>query len=84
MSAARQTPRRAADRVEVARFVDALFRYADEGTFVSLRAFDQVDRNQVRAHSAATHFLRAGKLDPQSNLSASATASAHVFSQRGS
>jgi hypothetical protein len=28
-----------ADRPQIARFVDALFRYADEGTYVSLRSF---------------------------------------------
>jgi hypothetical protein len=31
--------RPAADRGQISRFVDALFRYADEGTVVSLRAF---------------------------------------------
>jgi RecA-family ATPase len=35
-----------ADRAELARFIGALFPYADEGTFVSLRAFDQEDRGQ--------------------------------------
>lgn len=32
-----------ADHDQIERFVSALFRYADEGTFVSLRAFDQID-----------------------------------------
>ena len=32
-----------ADRQELATFIDALFKYADEGTFASLRAFDQFD-----------------------------------------
>jgi hypothetical protein len=34
-----------ADRDEVARFVTALFRYADGGTHASLRAFDQFRRD---------------------------------------
>lgn len=34
-----------ADRTELARFIGALFQYADEGTFVSLRAFDQERRD---------------------------------------
>jgi hypothetical protein len=34
----------AADREELARFVDALFRYADEGSFIQLKAFrDDID-----------------------------------------
>jgi hypothetical protein len=38
------SPRLAADRGQIGRFVAALFRYADEGTVVSLRAFrDDVD-----------------------------------------
>lgn len=36
-------PEFAADGAEIQRFVASLFRYADEGTFVSLRGFDQVD-----------------------------------------
>lgn len=32
------------DAGEIRRFVEALFRYADPATYVSLRAFDQVDR----------------------------------------
>lgn len=32
-----------ADAGELSRFVDALFRYADSGTFVSLRSFHQFD-----------------------------------------
>jgi hypothetical protein len=41
-----------ADRDQIARFVDALFRYADEGSYVSLRAFydDANDRYDIRAH----------------------------------
>ena len=31
---------------EIGRFVSALFAYADEGSFISLRAFDQVDRGK--------------------------------------
>lgn len=38
-----------ADRAEVQRFVASLFRYADDGTFASLRAFDQLDANQPAA-----------------------------------
>ena len=34
-----------ADRDQIARFVATLFAYADENTFVSLRAFDQTDRS---------------------------------------
>ena len=30
----------------IADFIDALFRYADAGTFISLRAFDQQDRGR--------------------------------------
>src|SRR3954447_10349371 len=30
-----------ADRDQVTRFVDALFRYADEGTYVSLRSYHE-------------------------------------------
>ena len=37
-----------ADGQEIARFAEALFRYAEEGTFVSLRAFYD-DRDQVFA-----------------------------------
>lgn len=37
----------APDTAELARFYDALFRYADEGTYVSLRAFHQSDRGQA-------------------------------------
>lgn len=33
-----------ADRGELHRFITTLFRYGDEGTFASLRAFDQFDR----------------------------------------
>jgi hypothetical protein len=40
-----------ADRGQIARFVDALFRYADEGTYVSLRAFHD-DANSVFAIEA--------------------------------
>jgi Primase C terminal 2 (PriCT-2) len=36
----------AADRQQITRFVDALFRYADQGTFISLRAFDQFRRDR--------------------------------------
>ena len=36
-----------AHRPEVAQFVSALFRYADPGTYVSLRAFDQFDRGKA-------------------------------------
>jgi hypothetical protein len=32
------------DRDQLAQFVDALFRYAEEGSFVSLRAFDEHNR----------------------------------------
>ncbi|MFT8247293.1 PriCT-2 domain-containing protein, partial [Roseomonas sp. BN140053] len=35
---------------ELAAFVGALFRYADEGTFISLRAFDQRDRARPPVH----------------------------------
>jgi len=35
-----------ADRTEIERFVDALFRYASEGGVVSLRAFDDADKGQ--------------------------------------
>jgi hypothetical protein len=35
-----------ADRDEIRRFTDALFRYADENTFASLRAFDQFRRGR--------------------------------------
>jgi putative DNA primase/helicase len=34
------------DRAAIAAFVEALFRYADEGTWVSLRAFHQTDGGQ--------------------------------------
>jgi len=34
----------AADSEQIAKFVDALFRYADEGSFVSLRAFDDKEK----------------------------------------
>lgn len=34
------------DASEIRSFLDAVFRYADPGTFVSLRAFDQVDRGR--------------------------------------
>lgn len=34
-----------ADRDQLDRFIAALFRYADQGTFASLRAFDQTDRS---------------------------------------
>jgi len=37
----------APDTAELSRFFGALFRYADEGTFVSLRAFHQSDRGQA-------------------------------------
>ncbi|CAH0242892.1 AAA family ATPase [Roseomonas sp. CECT 9278] len=43
-----------ADRDQITRFVDALFRHADEGTFVSLRAFYD-DANQV--YGIETHRL---------------------------
>lgn len=46
---------RVADRDEIQRFVDALFRYADDGSYVSLRAFYD-DTNQVfgiRSHQIA-------------------------------
>jgi hypothetical protein len=39
-------PQRAADTEEMGVFVGALFPYADDGTFVSLRAFDQHDRGK--------------------------------------
>lgn len=38
-------PSLSADRAELARFVSALFRYADAGTYVSLRAFHQFRRD---------------------------------------
>jgi putative DNA primase/helicase len=46
MSAAapEQAPGLQADAGQIAPFFDALFRYADEGTFLSLRAFDQFDK----------------------------------------
>lgn len=34
-----------ADRDQIAQFVTALYRHADEGTFISLRAFDQTRRD---------------------------------------
>jgi predicted P-loop ATPase len=40
-----EAPSFSADRSEVAKFVQALFRYADSGTFASIRAFDQFDRS---------------------------------------
>lgn len=33
-------------RDDISRFVSTLFRYADEGSFISLRAFDQHDRGR--------------------------------------
>lgn len=36
---------RAADRAEIASFIGALFRHADEGTYISLRGFDQTRRD---------------------------------------
>jgi hypothetical protein len=39
-----------ADREQIAQFVDLLFRYADEGTFVSLRIFDQFDPGSPALH----------------------------------
>ena len=33
-----------ADRAQIEAFVHTLFPYADDGTFISLRAFDQFDR----------------------------------------
>lgn len=38
-------PDLSADREELTRFVSALFRYAEAGTFASLRAFDQFKRS---------------------------------------
>src|SRR3954449_4999289 len=37
------------DRDQAQTFLDALFRYADEGTFVSLRAFDDRRENEKAA-----------------------------------
>jgi hypothetical protein len=34
-----------ADRTELASFISSMFRYADEGTFISLRTFDQGRRD---------------------------------------
>src|SRR4051794_284071 len=37
------------DRGQVQQFIKALFRYADEGTFVALRAFDDLHGNEKAA-----------------------------------
>jgi hypothetical protein len=39
-----RAPRHLADRAEIDAFTSGIFLYADEGTFVSLRIFDQYDR----------------------------------------
>jgi hypothetical protein len=39
-----------ADREQIAQFVNLLFRYADEGTFASLRIFDQFDPGKPALH----------------------------------
>ena len=41
------------DQDQIERFVSALFRYADEGTFVSPRAFDQFDRTKPPLYGAS-------------------------------
>ncbi|MBS7790082.1 DUF3987 domain-containing protein [Roseococcus sp. SDR] len=48
----------AVDSAEIAHFVDALFRYADSGTFVSLRAFrdDVGGVFEISAHSINPHL----------------------------
>jgi len=38
------------DDAEMRRFLSALFRYAEPGTYVSLRAFDQQDRGRPPVH----------------------------------
>ena len=43
------------DSDQIERFVSALFRYADEGTFVSLRAFDQFDANRPAFFQSDSH-----------------------------
>lgn len=44
---------RAADAEALGGFVDALFRYADEGTHILFRAFDQHERGRPPVHMAA-------------------------------
>jgi hypothetical protein len=46
------------DATAIGQFVEALFRYADEGTFVSLRAFDQHGRG------TSPPYIRAVVINP--------------------
>jgi Protein of unknown function (DUF3987)/Primase C terminal 2 (PriCT-2) len=54
MSAPANSPRLEADVEQLQTFLSTLFRYADEGTYVSLRGFDQLDRGKppilIQAH----------------------------------
>ena len=56
-------PKLQADAGEIDRFVNALFRYAEPDTFVSLRAFDQFDRN-AKPVFITGHKLTAAGLQP--------------------
>lgn len=55
----------AVDREEIARFVSAIFRYADEGTWASLRVFDEHRKDvapviePVRINGDASRFIEA-------------------------
>ena len=50
------------DRAQIANFVGALFTYADEGTFVSLRAFDQFDSTKGPVLIEAVEIINGGGL----------------------
>jgi len=60
------------DQAQISRFMSALFRYADEGTFISLRTFDQSDRSippivirSVKVNGDATKMVAAATADAQ-------------------
>jgi hypothetical protein len=57
-------PRLEANREDIAAFVNALFRYADEGSFITLRAFRDDSNGTWRPERWPVRKLNGAGLDP--------------------